>query len=72
MLEHLYIENIALIDRLEINFKEGDKVRAPKYGIGIVKSISPGGADFEVEVSFGEKGIKKFMAGLSKLKKIEE
>ncbi len=57
---------------VEINFKEGDKVRAPKYGIGIVKSISPGGADFEVEVSFGEKGIKKFMAGLSKLKKIEE
>ena len=47
-------------------------MRAPKYGIGIVKSISPGGADFEVEVSFGEKGIKKFMAGLSKLKKIEE
>lgn len=55
-----------------IDFKEGDKVRAPKYGIGVVKSISPGGADFEVEVSFGAKGIKKFMAGLSKLKKIEE
>lgn len=55
-----------------LDFKEGDKVRAPKYGIGIVKSILPGGADFEVEVSFGAKGIKKFMAGLSKLKKVEE
>ena len=55
-----------------LNFKEGDKVRAPKYGIGTVKTIRPGGADFEVEVSFGEKGTKKFMAGLSKLKKIEE
>ena len=55
-----------------LNFKEEDKVRAPKYGIGTVKTIRPGGADFEVEVSFGEKGTKKFMAGLSKLKKIEE
>ena len=55
-----------------LNFKEGDKVRAPKYGIGTVKTIRPGGADFEVEVSFREKGTKKFMAGLSKLKKIEE
>lgn len=55
-----------------LNFKEGDKVRAPKYGIGTVKTIRSGGADFEVEVSFGEKGTKKFMAGLSKLKKIEE
>ena len=55
-----------------LDFKEGDKVRAPKYGIGTVKSISPGGADFEVEVSFTGKGVKKFMAGLSKLKKIEE
>ena len=55
-----------------LDFKEGDKVRAPKYGIGTVKSILPGGADFEVEVSFGAKGVKKFMAGLSKLKKVEE
>ena len=55
-----------------LDFKEGDKVRAPKYGIGVVKAIRPGGADFEVEVSFAEKGTKKFMAGLSKLKKIEE
>lgn len=50
----------------------GDKVRAPKYGIGTVKSIVNGGADFEVEVSFGEKGTKKFMAGLSKLIKVSE
>ena len=55
-----------------LNFKEGDKVRAPKYGIGTVSSIQPGGADYEVEVSFGEKGVKKFMAKLSRLKKVSE
>lgn len=55
-----------------LEYKEGDKVRAPKYGIGVVKSIQNGGADFEVEVSFGDKGTKKFMAKLSKLIKIGE
>ena len=55
-----------------LEYEVGDKVRAPKYGIGTVKSITPGGADFEVEVSFGDKGVKKFMAGLSKLKKVSE
>lgn len=54
-----------------LSFKEGDKVRAPKYGIGTVKSIKPAGADYEVEVSFPSKGTKKFMAGLSKLIKTE-
>lgn len=55
-----------------IDFAVGDKVRAPKYGIGEVKSITNGGADFQVEVSFGEKGTKKFMAKLSKLIKVSE
>lgn len=57
---------------LTLDYVVGDKVRAPKYGIGVVKSITPGGADFEVEVSFAGKGVKKFMAGLSKLKKVSE
>ncbi len=55
-----------------LDYQAGDKVRAPKYGIGTVKSIQNAGADFEVEVSFGEKGTKKFMARLSKLKKVTE
>ena len=55
-----------------LDYQVGDKVRAPKYGIGTVKSINPGGADYEVEVSFGEKGTKKFMAKLSKLIKVSE
>ena len=54
-----------------IDFAVGDKVRAPKYGIGEVKSIKNAGKDYEVEVAFTGKGTKKFMAGLSKLKKVE-
>ena len=56
---------------VEIDFKVGDKVRAPKYGIGEVKDIKSAGADYEVTVLFTGKGAKKFMAGLSKLKKVE-
>ena len=52
--------------------REQAEVRAPKYGIGTVVSVNPGGADFEVEVSFGAKGTKKFMARLSKLIKVSE
>ena len=55
----------------KLSFGEGDKVRAPKYGIGVVKSVKPAGADFEVEVSFPSKGTKKFMAKLSKLIKVD-
>lgn len=54
-----------------LEFAEGDSVRAPKYGIGKVEKITAGGADFEVEVSFPDKGTKKFMAKLSKLKKVD-
>ena len=54
-----------------LDFTVGDKVRAPKYGIGEVKSIKNAGKDYEVEVAFTGKGTKKFMAGLSKLKKVE-
>ena len=54
-----------------IDFAVGDKVRAPKYGIGEVKSIKNAGRDYEVEVAFTGKGTKKFMAGLSRLKKVE-
>ncbi|MBQ3568242.1 MAG: ATP-dependent DNA helicase PcrA, partial [Anaerotignum sp.] len=56
----------------KLDYGVGDKVRAPKYGIGTVVSVNPGGADVEVEVSFGAKGTKKFMARLSKLIKVSE
>ena len=71
MKENPYISKIPTPKNVKLDFKEGDKVKAPKYGVGVVKAIKPGGADFEIEIDFGEKGIKKFIAGLSKLKKVE-
>ncbi len=57
-------------EKREINYGPGDKVRAPKYGIGTVEAVQPAGADFEVTVNFPGKGSKKFMANLSKLIKV--
>lgn len=66
-----YKSELSKPTNVEIDFKVGDKVRAPKYGIGDVKDIKSAGADYEVTVLFTGKGAKKFMAGLSKLKKVE-
>lgn len=53
-----------------LDFEVGDTVKQLKYGKGTVVSISPAGADFEVTVDFPKIGTKKFMAMLSKLKKV--
>lgn len=71
IISNLYKSELSKPTNVEIDFKVGDKVRAPKYGIGDVKDIKSAGADYEVTVLFTGKGAKKFMAGLSKLKKVE-
>ena len=53
-----------------LDYAPGDSVRAPKYGIGTVKEIAPGGADYQVTVEFPGIGEKRFIASLSKLKKV--
>ncbi len=53
-----------------LDFEVGDTVRQLKYGKGTVLDIKSAGADFEVTVDFGSKGVKKFMGLLSKLKKV--
>lgn len=55
----------------KLEFSVGDRVRAMKYGIGEVTEIVAAGADFEVTVQFPTLGAKKFMAHLSKLKKVK-
>jgi len=50
-----------------IAFAVGDRVRQMKYGSGIVKSITPAGADYEITVDFDRAGEKKIMAHLSRL-----
>ena len=55
---------------ITLDFEVGDTVMQKKYGEGVVKEISPAGKDYEVSVYFEEHGTKKFMALLSKLKKV--
>jgi DNA helicase-2/ATP-dependent DNA helicase PcrA len=53
-----------------IDFGVGDTVNQARYGNGKVIDIAPAGADYEVTIEFEGVGQKKFMAHLSKLKKV--
>lgn len=53
-----------------LDYQENDFVKHPKYGIGQVKSIQAGGADYQVEVNFPSHGVKKLMASFAGLKKM--
>lgn len=66
-----YLSNSVEQSGKSIGFEIGDTVRQMKYGKGTVKDIKPAGADFEVTVEFAKIGEKKFMAFLSKLKKVQ-
>ncbi|WZL81830.1 DNA helicase PcrA [Vallitaleaceae bacterium 9-2] len=53
-----------------LDYDAGDLVKHPKYGIGQVKLIEAGGADYQVTVNFPSHGKKKLIASFAGLKKI--
>jgi len=53
-----------------LDFIAGDLVKHSKYGIGQVKMIEAGGADFQITVNFPSHGVKKLMASFAGLKKV--
>ncbi len=53
-----------------LDYNAGDLVKHPKYGIGQVKLIEAGGADYQVTVNFPSHGKKKLIASFAGLKKI--
>jgi DNA helicase II / ATP-dependent DNA helicase PcrA len=53
-----------------LGYIAGDLVKHSKYGIGQVKMIEAGGADYQVTVNFPSHGIKKLIASFAGLKKI--
>jgi DNA helicase-2/ATP-dependent DNA helicase PcrA len=53
-----------------LDFKKGDRVRQAKYGEGVVESILPKGADFEVTVNFDHNGSRTLLAKFAKLKTV--
>jgi len=52
-------------------FHVGDKVRHPTFGPGLVMQSTPAGADQEVTVVFEQAGVKKLLASLAHLEKVE-
>jgi DNA helicase-2/ATP-dependent DNA helicase PcrA len=52
--------------------KVGDHVRHSKFGPGIVMNCNPTGDDQELTVVFEEAGVKKLLASLAPLEKIEK
>ncbi len=52
-------------------FKAGDRVKHNVFGLGIIVSAEPMGADTQVTVAFEEVGIKKLMLSFAPLEKID-
>ena len=55
-----------------LTLRVGDHVRHSKFGAGIVMNCLPTRDDQEVTVAFEEAGVKKLLASLANLEKIEE
>ncbi len=55
-----------------LTLKVGDHVRHSKFGPGIVMNCNPTRDDQELTVVFEEAGVKKLLAGLAPLEKIEK
>lgn len=53
-----------------INIEVGDLVKHKKFGVGTVKAIQPGGADYQVTIMFTKVGLKKLFLNLSGIVKI--
>ena len=54
------------------SFSTGDKVRHPKFGVGLVTGTKPAGVDLEVTVAFGEnQGIKRLLLSFANLEKVD-
>lgn len=59
------------IQKNELEYQAGDRVKHIKFGEGTVLLINDGGRDFEVTVEFDSAGRKKMFASFAKLKKCE-
>ena len=58
------------IEKKELDYGPGDRVKHAKFGTGTVAEIKEGGRDFEVSVDFDDAGRKKMFASFAKLVKL--
>jgi len=75
--EHEYTPVTAILSRqsptppASIDLKAGDRVRHTRFGEGVVTDCLPTRDDHQVTVQFTEAGIKRLLASLAHLEKIE-
>jgi DNA helicase-2/ATP-dependent DNA helicase PcrA len=67
---HNYRRSLPLV--ADLTLKVGDHVRHSKFGSGIVMNSSPTRDDHELTVVFEEFGVKKLLASLAPLERIEK
>ncbi len=60
------------VERLQVDYEVGDRVRHVKFGEGTVTALVSGGRDYEVTVEFDNAGVKRMFASFAKLKKISD
>lgn len=60
------------VERLQIDYGVGDRVRHVKFGEGTVIELVSGGKDYEVTVEFDKVGVKRMFASFAKLKKLSD
>ena len=58
------------IQKKDLDYGVGDRVRHQKFGEGTVAKIADGGRDYEVTVEFDGGGVKKMFASFAKLEKV--
>ena len=64
-----YADSVKKAPPVNLNFKEGDRVRHKAFGEGTVVSARPIGNDVHLQVNFSE-GPKQLMAAFAKLEKV--
>lgn len=60
---------IPSAQKIDLNFKEGDKVKHKKFGEGIIKQIISTEDDYEILIDFDKVGEKIMMSAVAKLEK---
>lgn len=58
-----------VVEKADIDYKEGDRVEHQKFGEGTVINIEDGERDYQVTVNFDDFGEKMMMANFAKLEK---
>jgi DNA helicase-2/ATP-dependent DNA helicase PcrA len=54
----------------QLDFKKGQRVRHPSYGVGSIFQVEGGGPEMKVSVVFGDNTVKKFVVKYARLERV--